>query len=57
MSIQDDFRKAEGKVEAAVDKYGAKADEKVTPFMRKHGVKIAIGVAAIGVLLLLTVGV
>ncbi|HEX2113148.1 MAG TPA: hypothetical protein VHM01_01975 [Alphaproteobacteria bacterium] len=52
MSLQDDFRKAEGKLEA-VDEYGADADAKVRGLMRKHGVKIAVGIAVVGGLLLL----
>jgi hypothetical protein len=57
MDIEDRFRSAAAKVEAEADKYGDKASGTVRPFMKKHGVKIAIGFAALGVLLFLTLGV
>jgi hypothetical protein len=53
MSLQDDFRKAQGKAESAVDQYGDKANEAVQPFLRKHGWKIAVGIAVLGGLLFL----
>jgi hypothetical protein len=50
-------RELQGRVESTVDKYGDKASGTVRPFMKKHGLKIAIGFAVLGVLLFLTLGV
>jgi hypothetical protein len=50
-------RELQGRVESTVDKYGEQASGTVRPFMKKHGVKIAIGFAVLGVLLFLTLGV
>jgi hypothetical protein len=50
-------RELQGRVESTVDKYGDKASGTVRPFMKKHGVKIAIAIAGIGVVLFVFVGV
>jgi ElaB/YqjD/DUF883 family membrane-anchored ribosome-binding protein len=56
MSIESEFRKAQGKTEAAVDKYGDKTNAAVQS-NRKYIKYLAIAVAAIGVLLLFLRGV
>jgi hypothetical protein len=55
MSLESEFRKAQGAADSAADKYGDKANAAVQS-NRKYIKYVAIAVAALGVLILLVRG-